>query len=81
VVASQLVGVRGGLSGPLNNSLLVRQRLANNYPIIPHHNALDLLQVWKDAQLIDSLGGHEDLLVGPQFIREASSFLKNSTGH
>jgi hypothetical protein len=30
VVASQVVGLRGGLSGPLDNSLLIRERLANN---------------------------------------------------
>lgn len=30
VVASQMVGLRGGLSGPLDNSLLIRERLANN---------------------------------------------------
>ncbi|MCI0620326.1 MAG: alpha/beta hydrolase [Acidobacteria bacterium] len=50
-------------------------------PIIPHHNALDLLRVWKDAQLIDTPGGHEDILVSPQFIEETTSFLKNSTDH
>jgi hypothetical protein len=30
VVASQMVGLHGGLSGPLDNSLLIRERLANN---------------------------------------------------
>jgi hypothetical protein len=30
VVASQAVGVRGGLNGPISNSVLIRDRLANN---------------------------------------------------
>jgi type IV secretory pathway VirB10-like protein len=39
VVAAQVVGLRGGLNGPINNSVLLRDRLATNVAQAGEHNS------------------------------------------
>ena len=45
-------------------------------PLLPHHNALDLVRVWTGSELITTLGvGHEGILDDPHLIQAATSFL------
>ncbi len=52
-----------------------------NDHLLPYHNALDLTGVWKNSQLITTIGkGHMPILDDGQVIEEALSFIKASGG-
>ena len=39
-------------------------------PLLPYHNALDLTRVWKNSELIDTLGtSHHSILDDPAAVR------------
>lgn len=48
-------------------------------PLLPYHNALDLNRVWKNSELIGTLGtSHHSILDDPAVIRAALSFFRAS---
>lgn len=50
-------------------------------PLLPHHNALDLVRVWTGSELITSLGsGHETILDDLHVVQAVTSFILCPTG-
>jgi pimeloyl-ACP methyl ester carboxylesterase len=48
-------------------------------PLLPYHNALDLTRVWKNSELIGTLGtSHHSILDDPASIRATLSFFQAS---
>jgi pimeloyl-ACP methyl ester carboxylesterase len=46
-------------------------------PLLPYHNALDLTRVWKNSELIGTLGtSHHSILDDPAAIRATLSFFR-----
>ena len=46
-------------------------------PLLPYHNALDLTSVWKNSELIGTLGtSHHSILDDPAAIRATLSFFR-----
>jgi len=55
VVASQVIGLRGGFNGPISNSVLIRDRLANN---IAQAGDQQMQQIAMSANIVVTIPGN-----------------------